>query len=114
MSAAIADPARLNGVVERVIRRDSLSLDAQRARCQDGQLGTPETAVGAGVVDLGPPRLVLDHDLSAIVAAVLDAGERGGVGDALAISGAGIRHAAELPQAGAGLVERRRARGGSQ
>src|SRR5687767_14676128 len=102
MSAAIADPTRLNCVVERVFCGDSLSFDAQRPRGQNGQLGPPEAAAGASVVDFGPRRIVLDHDLRAAVAAVLDPGESGGVGNALANRGAGVGHATDFPQAGAG------------
>src|SRR3954470_11001575 len=104
----IAHAARLQHIAERQIVGDPLSLDPQRSRSDQVDLGVTEASAAAAIVDDCRGRAVAGHLHRAGAAPVLVAGERRGIHDALPRRGLGAWKAADFPEARRGLAKKRR------
>ena len=73
---AVADPARLEHIIERQLLRNSLSLDPHRARSNDRQTAFAEIASATAVMDDGRARTAADDVSAAVLVPMFELGER--------------------------------------
>jgi len=109
---AIADAMRLKHIVERQLVGDSLRTDPQRARSDHVDLCLPEPGRTAFVVDPSRARTIAENAPRAILAAMLELGERQNVGDTLPNCSLVARSSGDLPQTPADLCQRSGLHGG--
>src|SRR5690348_12016031 len=93
---AIADPPRLDHVIERKLVGNALGGDTQGARCDHVDLALPEVRRPAAVVDHHRRTLVRNHRSRAIARPVLELCERHDVGETLADGRLSTGHPADF------------------
>src|SRR5689334_11639548 len=108
---AVAHAARLKHVAERQLVRDSLRVDPQRSRGDRIHLASSEARIAAAIFEHRGRPAVGDRFQRAGLSPMLELGERGNVGDALAERSLGARSTADLPQARLRLRPHGRPRG---
>ena len=81
-SGAIADPTRLNYIVEWQGVGDSLRLDPDRARRDQGHAALAKPACDASVANDGCGRGIADDDSGALAAAMFELRQDGRIGEA--------------------------------
>ena len=97
---AVADPVRLQHVIERQPAGDALGADPQRTRRDHLDFAMPEPFAAAAIVDGGRAARSLEHLGGAIGPAMFEPGECRNVRNALVKRRFGSRSAADFPQAG--------------
>ena len=110
----IADPPRLDYVIEGQFIRDALSLDPDRSRRDQSHLALTEPSRDAGVANDRRWRRVAHHDAGALTAAVLELCEKGRICNAQPRWPFCARSSAHFPHAATGWRKRRRALGSPQ
>ena len=113
-SRAIADPPRLNDIVERQGVGDALRLDADRARRNQGHPALAKPARDTSVANNGCGRGIADNDSGALAAAMFELRQDGWIGEAKPGRRPSSGGTADLPQAPDRRPKRNRSLGGAQ
>src|SRR3569833_1768539 len=95
---AIVDPSGLQHIVDRQPVGDALRAYLKRSRRDHLDLAMPEPCAAAAVFDRGHAAAGLEQLRGTGLRAMLEAGKRGNVGDALASWRIHSGHATDLPQ----------------